>query len=110
MGNADRTADDEYLIGKVRALAAGAVDPAAVDASVGRAALVNTSKGFSLDALRRVTFAPEPDHASEPLHLDTAVTVVYWARPIEADAPHVVGIQIDAAGLASIFFAVVLPP
>ena len=101
---------DERLIARVRAVSEGTVDPATVEERVGRKALINTSGNFPLEALRRVPLTPEPDRPDETLELDSAQTVIYWTRPIEAEHPRVVGIQIDQAGTATVFFAVVLPP
>ena len=101
---------DDRLIAQVRAVSEGIVDPATVEERVGRKALVNTSGEFPLDALRRVQFTQEPDYPGEMLELDSAQTVIYWPRPIEGDNPRVVGIQLDRAGAATVFFAVVSPP
>lgn len=71
---------------------------------------VTTASVSGREALRRVPLAPEPEHPDEMLNLDSAQTVIYWARPIDADNPRVVGIQIGAAGIATVFFAVVFSP
>ena len=110
MSETNLLSDDDHLIAQVRAASKGTVDPATVEELVGKKALVNTSSGFPLEALRRVELAPEPDHPNETLELDSAQNVIYWARPIDADNPRVVGIQIGADGSATVFFAVVYPP
>jgi hypothetical protein len=102
--------DDAAIVGSVRALTGVEVDPATVEQRVGRPALVNTDTGLPLAALRGVSLAPDPEHPDEVPDIDSARTVVYWARPVEADNPRVVGVQIGADGAARVFFAVVLPP
>jgi hypothetical protein len=102
--------DDAGLVASVRALNGVEVDPATVEQRVGRPALVNTDTGLPLAALRRVSLTPDAEHPDEVLDLDSARTVVYWARPVEADNPRVVGVQVGADGAARAFFAVVLPP
>lgn len=110
MSGTPQQSDDAGLIATVRALSGGEVDPATVERRVGRRALVNTDTGLPLAALRRASLVPDPEHPGEVLDLDSARTVVYWARPVEADNPRVVGVQVDPGGTARVFFAVVLPP
>lgn len=106
----DTASDDQELIERVRAASEQAVDPLTVEERVGQHALVNTSTGLPLEALRRVELVPDPDHDAELIDLDSAKVVVYWERPVEADNPHVVGLQFDDAGAARVFFAIILPP
>ncbi len=110
MSQTPQSSDDAGLVARVRALGDGAVDPATVEERVGRPALVNTATGLPLAALRRVSLAPDPEFPDEGPDLDSARTVVYWARPIEADDPRVVGVEVGADETARVFFAVVLPP
>ncbi len=106
----DTDPDDNQLIERVRTASQQVVDPHTVEERVGRAALVNTDTGMPIDALRRVELVPDPEHAAETLDLESARTVIYWKRPIEADNPHVVGLQLDGTGSARVFFAIILPP
>ena len=110
MSEPGHSRDDVSLVANVRSLSDGEVDPATAEERVGRPALVNTERGLPLAALRRVSLAPDPEHPDEVLELDSAQAVIYWARPIEADNPRVVGIQLGADAVPRVFFAVVLPP
>ena len=101
---------DADLIARVRALGDNEVDPATAEGRVGEKALVNTATGLPLAALRRASLVPDPEHPDDGPDLDSARTVIYWARPVEARDPRVVGVQVGADGAARVFFAVVLPP
>jgi hypothetical protein len=102
--------DDAQLIAQVRGAVAASVPPETIEARVGHKALINTTAGFPLDGLRRVNLVPDPDHPDEALALTAARAVVYWARPVPGDNPHVVGVQVPRDGRASVFFGVVYPP
>jgi hypothetical protein len=104
------TTPDERLVAQLREAAAAPVAPESIEARIGKKALINTSTGFPLDGLRRMNLVPDPDHPTETLALDTARAVIYWARPVPGDDPHVVGVQVRADGSASVFFGIVLPP
>src|SRR5689334_15646435 len=104
MNQSSETTDDDQLVARVRKAAAAAVSPDSLEATVGRKALINTSAGFPIDGLRRVNLVPDPDHPSETMSLASARAVVYWARPVPGDNPHVVGVQLSVDGSASVFF------
>jgi len=110
MNMSSETTSDDQLVAQVRKAVATAVAPEAIESSVGRKALINTSTGFPLDGLRRVNLVPDPAHPDEALSLATARAVIYWARPVPGDDPHVVGVQVRKDGSASVFFGVVYPP
>ena len=81
-----------------------------IEAKVGKPALINTTTGFALAALRKVNLEPDPAHPDETLALPTARAVAYWALPTAGDNPHVVGVQVRDDGRASVFFGIVYPP
>lgn len=102
--------DDERLIASVRRAVAEKVPPDDVVAMVGKKPTVNTRAGLSIAVLRRVTLVPDESHAGERLDLDSAESVIYWARPVDSLDPHFVGIQFRKDGTRALFFAVLLPP
>ncbi|HEX7836474.1 MAG TPA: hypothetical protein VF469_03375 [Kofleriaceae bacterium] len=110
MNTSSEMTPDEQLVAQLRKAVATAVPLDSVEASVGSKALINTTTGFPLDGLRRVNLVPDPDHADETLALAAAKAVVYWARPVPGDNPHVVGLQVRNDGRMSVFFGIVYPP
>jgi hypothetical protein len=110
MNKSSEMISDDQLVAQLRKAVATSVAPESLEATVGHKALINTSTGFPLDGLRRVNLVPDPEHPDETLALATARAVVYWARPVPGDDPHVVGVQVRKDGTASVFFGIVYPP
>lgn len=57
-----------------------------------------------------MSLIPDPHHPTETLSLDHARAVIYWARPVPGDDPHVVGVQVRKDGTSAVFFGIVQPP
>jgi len=110
MNQSSETTSDDQLVAQLRKAVATSVIPETIEATVGRKALINTSTGYPLAGLRRVNMVPDPYHPGETLSLATARAVVYWARSVPGDDPHVVGVQVRTDGTASVFFGIVPPP
>jgi hypothetical protein len=110
MNLSSETTSDDQLVAKLRKTVTTPVVPETLETTVGQKALINTSTGYPLAALRRVNMVPDPDHPDETLSLANARAVVYWARPVPGDDPHVVGVQVRTDGAASVFFGIVTPP
>jgi hypothetical protein len=109
LGSSDPDAD-ERLIGQLRQAVASSVGPDDLERTIGAQPLVDTTHGMSLEALRGVDLATDPEHPDELPDLDHARAVLYWHRPLVTHDPHVVGVQYMEDGRAALFFAVVLPP
>lgn len=103
-------ATDAAFVAQLRRAVERAIDPATIEAQLGKRALINTATGYPLAGLRRVSIEADPDHPQETLALDRARAVIYWERPGASQDPHIVGIQVRDDGAASVFFGVVLPP
>ncbi len=102
--------DDQRLIERLRGAVAARVAAESLEGYVGKRPLINTTSGSSLAALRRVDFLPDPEHSGDPFDRGTANVVIYWARPIPAPDPHVVGVQYQKDGTPALFFAIIPPP
>jgi hypothetical protein len=103
-------AADRHLIGQLRQAVAGAVGPEDLEQAIGTQALVDTTHGMTIEALRGVDLVADPEHPDERPDLEHARAVLYWQRPVESHDPQVVGVQYLQDGSAALFFAVVLPP
>ncbi len=101
--------DDQRLIERLRAAIAARIAADALEKYVGQRPLINTAAGSSMAALRRVDFQPDPEHPGELLDRGTTDILVYWARPIPAQDPRIVGVQFQKDGTATLFFAIVPP-
>ena len=99
---------DRTLIAAVRAAAAAALPPDAVEARVGRTAMVSTARPTWPDIPHKHDMDGEPGEA-ERFHVATAVHFVFWRRPVPLRGAHVVGIQWTAAGSPTVFFGVYDP-
>jgi len=103
-------ATDVAFVAQLRRAVNRAIDPATIEAQLGKRALIKTATGYPLAGLRRVSIEADPEHPQETLALDRARVVIYWERPGAGPDPHIVGIQVHDDGAASVFFGIVLPP
>jgi hypothetical protein len=110
MNKSSETTSDDQLVTQLRQAVGTSVTPESIEAMLGRKALISTTTGFPLDGLRRVNLVPDQAHPGEVMSLATARAVVYWARSMPGDDPHVVGVQVNKDGTASVFFGIVYPP
>lgn len=104
------TAADAAFVAQLRRAAEHAIDPATIEAQLGKRALINTATGYPLAGLRRVSIEADPEHPQETLALDRARAVIYWERPASGQDPRIVGLWVGDDGTASVFFGIVLPP
>ncbi|HEX4450254.1 MAG TPA: hypothetical protein VH143_05240 [Kofleriaceae bacterium] len=99
------------LVAQVRAAVTAHVPVDLLEARIREKPIVDTTKGFKLDQLKRVNFVEDPDHPDEQLALANARAIIYWDRHVAGDSnPHVVGVQQRSDGTTAIFFSVILPP
>jgi hypothetical protein len=110
MNKQQSATDDEQLVTRVRAAVETRVPAGDLAAFVGQRPLIDTTAGASLDFLRTVDFAADPDHPSETVDIAKARAIVYWGRPVPGNDPRVVGVQLGEHGVPRVFFAVILPP
>jgi len=110
MNETQHGTDDERLVARVRAAVDANVPADRLAAYVGQGPLIDTTAGASLQALQRVDFAQDPEHADQRFERATARSLVYWRRPVAGNDPKIVGVQYGDGDRGRVFFAIILAP
>ncbi len=102
------TADDK-LLEAIRGAVRDHLAPAAVEARIGRRAVINTLRPGDRPVLAHATIITDDDRG-ESVPVQRARDVVYWMRPVSGRNPRIAGILWHGDGTSELFVGAILPP
>ncbi len=101
-------ADDE-LLAAIRGAVRDRLAPDAVEARIGRRAVINTIRPGDRPVLAHANIVTDDDRR-EAVPVHRARDVVYWMRPVSGRNPRIAGILWHRDGTSELFVAAILPP
>jgi hypothetical protein len=102
--------NDSQLVYKIKKVAGRkGLKPNQVEHLVGTPAVLNTTDPSHRFIFLRASIDFDESEHSEISSFQLTTDVVYWARPIEAPNPRMVGICWTQSGEQKVFFAIVYP-
>jgi hypothetical protein len=100
---------DDRLLQAIRSAVRDRLAPGAVEARIGRRAVINTQRPGDRAILENVDIVTD-DKRGDPVPVRRARDVAYWMRPVGGRNPRIAGILWHGDGSSELFVGAVLPP